>query len=46
MKNKVIELEQVAQLVKEGDVVMYGGFLGVGTPESIVDWATSYLQIM
>ena len=37
MKNKVIELEQVAQLVKEGDVVMYGGFLGVGTPESIVD---------
>lgn len=35
--NKVISLEQAVSLVKDGDVVMIGGFLGVGTPERIID---------
>lgn len=37
MKNKLITLEKALELIKDGDVVMYGGFLGVGSPESIID---------
>lgn len=35
--NKVISLEQAVAKVKDGDVVMIGGFLGVGCPERIID---------
>lgn len=37
MKNKVISDLQAARLVKRGDRLMYGGFIGVGTPDEIVD---------
>ncbi len=35
--NKVISLEQAISFVKDGDVVMIGGFLGVGCPEMMID---------
>ncbi|MCC5910719.1 MAG: acetate CoA-transferase subunit alpha [Clostridiaceae bacterium] len=35
--SKVVELERVLELVKDGMVVMIGGFLAVGTPETIID---------
>lgn len=34
---KVITCEEAVQLLKPGMTVMIGGFLGVGTPESIID---------
>ena len=37
MKDKIIGLKQAVELIEEGDCVMYGGFIGTGTPESIVD---------
>ena len=37
MKNKVISLDKALDLIKDGDVLMYGGFIGVGTAETIVD---------
>ena len=37
MKNKLVTLDKALQFIKEGDTVMYGGFIGVGTPETIVD---------
>lgn len=41
MKNKVITLEQALDLIHDGDSVMYCGFIGTGTPESIVDGLVS-----
>lgn len=35
--SKVISVEEAAALVKDGDVIMIGGFLGVGCPEGIID---------
>jgi acetate CoA/acetoacetate CoA-transferase alpha subunit len=35
--NKIISVEEAASKVKDGMTVMVGGFLAVGTPESIVD---------
>lgn len=37
MKSKLITLNKALEFIKDGQVVMYGGFLGVGTPEAIVD---------
>ena len=37
MKNKLISIDKALDLIKDGDTVMYGGFIGVGTPETIVD---------
>lgn len=37
MKSKLITLSKALEFIKDGQVVMYGGFLGVGTPEAIVD---------
>lgn len=34
---KVVSYDEVVELVKPGMVVMIGGFLGVGTPEGIID---------
>lgn len=34
---KVVSCDQVVELVRPGMVVMIGGFLGVGTPENIID---------
>lgn len=35
--NKMISIEAAADLIKDGMTVMFGGFLGVGTPEKIID---------
>ncbi|SHJ71969.1 butyryl-CoA:acetoacetate CoA-transferase alpha subunit [Anaerobranca californiensis DSM 14826] len=35
--NKIISLEQAADLVKDGMTVMIGGFLGCGSPHKIID---------
>ena len=37
MKNKFISAKEAASMIKDGDVVMVGGFLGHGTPEVIID---------
>lgn len=37
MRNKFISAKEAAALVKDGDFVMVGGFLGHGTPEVIID---------
>lgn len=42
MKNKIITAEEAAKLVKDGSVVMIGGFMSVGTPEIIVDALIDY----
>ena len=36
MKNKFISAKEAAALVKDGDFIMVGGFLGHGTPDSII----------
>ena len=35
--NKVISVSQAMDFVKEGMTLMYGGFMGVGTPEILMD---------
>jgi len=35
--NKFISLEEAAAKIKDGDVVMVGGFYTIGTPEALVD---------
>lgn len=35
--NKIIGIEEAVAKVKDGDVVMIGGFLGVGSPEKLID---------
>lgn len=35
--NKVVSLEQVSELFKDGMTLMIGGFLGTGTPEILID---------
>ena len=37
MKNKVVTMEEAISHVKDGMTVFIGGFLGVGTPEKIID---------
>jgi len=37
MSNKLISVEKAASLVKDGDVVMVGGFMANGTPEMLID---------
>ena len=37
MKNKFITAKEAAAMVKSGDFVMVGGFLGHGTPDSIIN---------
>lgn len=37
MKNKFITAQEAAALIHDGDFVMVGGFLGHGTPNSIVE---------
>ncbi|SHI53467.1 CoA transferase subunit A [Parasporobacterium paucivorans] len=37
MKNKMITAEEAAKLVKDGSVVMIGGFMSIGTPEILMD---------
>ncbi len=37
MKNKFISAKEAAALIKDGDFVMVGGFLGHGTPDSIIN---------
>ncbi len=34
---KVISAEEAVKLIKNGDTIMVGGFLGVGTPERIIN---------
>ena len=35
--NKRISMEEAVNLVKDGDTIMVGGFLAVGTPEALID---------
>lgn len=35
--NKIKSLDEVLNLVKDGQTIMFGGFLAVGTPERIID---------
>jgi len=37
VQKKVITSDEAAALINDGDTIMVGGFLGVGTPETIVD---------
>ncbi len=37
MKNKLISAQEAAEKIKSGSSLMYGGFIGVGTPDAIVD---------
>lgn len=37
MKNKVVEIEQVMELIQDGMTIMVGGFLACGTPEKLID---------
>lgn len=37
MKNKLITVTEAAEKIKKGSRLMYGGFIGVGTPDAIVD---------
>lgn len=37
MRNKVVAMEEAVSHVKDGMTVFIGGFLGVGTPEKIID---------
>ena len=37
MKNKLVTMEKAVSHVKDGMTVFIGGFLGVGTPEKIID---------
>lgn len=37
MKNKQLNIQQVGEYFKDGMTVMVGGFLGVGTPERLVN---------
>ena len=34
---KIEDVQQVVSMVKDGSTIMVGGFLGVGTPETIID---------
>ncbi|MBZ4664552.1 MAG: atoD [Caloramator sp.] len=35
--NKIKKIDEVMELIKDGQTIMFGGFLGVGTAENIVD---------
>ncbi|MDE7168687.1 MAG: branched-chain amino acid dehydrogenase, partial [Mucispirillum sp.] len=37
MKDKVISVDNAADMLKDGMRVMFGGFLGVGGPDNIVE---------
>ena len=46
MKNKFISAKEAAALVKDGDFIMVGGFLGHGTPIlSSRNWLTATSRI-
>ena len=34
---KVISVEEVVGLIKDGDTVMIGGFMGCGSPHKVID---------
>jgi len=35
--NKVINIEEAMKYIKDGMTIMVGGFMGVGTPEALID---------
>ena len=35
--SKVISMEEVSSIFKDGMIVMAGGFMGIGTPETLVN---------
>ncbi len=35
--NKIIQVEEIVKFIKDGSVVMIGGFMGNGTPEILID---------
>lgn len=43
--DKVINLEKAVSLIKDGDVVMVGGFLGCGSPNKIIDYIVEHTDL-
>jgi acetate CoA/acetoacetate CoA-transferase alpha subunit len=37
MANKLISIDEIMEHIKDGMTIMIGGFMGVGTPEAIID---------
>jgi len=37
---RVIQIDKAVEMVKNGSIIMIGGFLGVGTPEALIDELT------
>lgn len=37
MKNKVVEINEIIDLIQDGMTIMVGGFLACGTPEKLID---------
>lgn len=37
MTNKLVSIDEVMEHIKDGITIMIGGFMGVGTPETIID---------
>ena len=37
MKNKVMTAEEAVKNIKDGAVIMIGGFMACGTPENLID---------
>lgn len=37
MKNKLVSIKEAIDMIKDGDTLMVGGFLGIGSPDKITD---------
>ena len=37
MKNKIVSADQAIALVRDGDTVAFSGFVGIGTPEALIE---------
>ena len=37
MKNKIVSADAAVALVRDGDTVAFSGFVGIGTPEALID---------
>ena len=37
MKNKIVSADEAVALVRSGDTVAFSGFVGIGTPEALID---------
>ena len=37
MKNKIVSADEAVALVRDGDTVAFSGFVGIGTPEALIE---------